>query len=400
MHRRGRGTAGGLGQSLAEFALILPVLLLLTLVAIDFGRVYLGWVNLQNMARVAANFAANHPTSWVLNDAEDKADYQAQILADARAINCSLPMVGGVATAPDPTFSPDTNLGSSATVQLSCSFRVITPLISGIIGNGGTVQVAASSTFPIKDGAFADGSGSTPTAPVANFTGSPTTISDGGTVAFTDTSTGGPTSWSWTFGDGGTSTIQHPSHQYVLTDPNVSQTFTVVLTATNSIGSDTRTKAAYITVSPAPPTVDFTASNTAPNRNQSITFTGTSTGTPTAVSWSFGDGQTSTAGLVVNHAYANAGTYTVSLTVTTSTGSATRTRTNYITVSVGVCTVPSFIGTSTGSGGATAQNTWNLAGFTTTMNFQQGGMPWTIRSQSLTGNTSVPCNSSITVSRN
>ena len=45
------------GQSLVEFALVLPMILLLMLIAIDFGRVFLGWVALNNSARVAANFA-------------------------------------------------------------------------------------------------------------------------------------------------------------------------------------------------------------------------------------------------------------------------------------------------------------------------------------------------------
>ena len=40
------------------------MLLLLLLVAIDFGRVYLGYINLQQMARVAANFAAEHASAW------------------------------------------------------------------------------------------------------------------------------------------------------------------------------------------------------------------------------------------------------------------------------------------------------------------------------------------------
>ena len=35
-----------------------------------------------------------------------------------------------------------------------------------------------------------------------------------GNVRFTDTSTGGPTSWSWNFGDGSTSTVQHPTHKF------------------------------------------------------------------------------------------------------------------------------------------------------------------------------------------
>jgi Flp pilus assembly protein TadG len=49
------------GQSLVEFAIVLPILLLLTLVALDFGGVYLGWINLQSMSRIAANLAAQQP---------------------------------------------------------------------------------------------------------------------------------------------------------------------------------------------------------------------------------------------------------------------------------------------------------------------------------------------------
>ena len=40
------------GQSVVEFALVVPLLLLLTMTAIDFGRVFLGWVGLNNAARV------------------------------------------------------------------------------------------------------------------------------------------------------------------------------------------------------------------------------------------------------------------------------------------------------------------------------------------------------------
>lgn len=63
------------------------------------------------------------------------------------------------------------------------------------------------------------------------------------TVQFTDTSTGSPTSWAWTFGDGNTSTAQNPQHTY--TAPGL---YTVTLNATNEYGSDTETKTDYITV--------------------------------------------------------------------------------------------------------------------------------------------------------
>jgi PKD repeat protein len=73
-------------------------------------------------------------------------------------------------------------------------------------------------------------------APVAAFTFSPASPSTGQTVRFTDTSTGSPTTWSWTFGDGGTSSLQNPTHAY-----SAAGTFTVTLVATNARGSSTAT---------------------------------------------------------------------------------------------------------------------------------------------------------------
>ena len=379
------------GQSLAEFALVVPVLLLLTLMAIDFGRVYLGWVNLQNMARIAANFAANNPTAWATNDAAVKAKYQNQIIADAKQNNCTLPLTGGIQTAPDPTFSNPANpsIGDTVQVQLNCTFTIITPVIRNIVGSGGALTVSSSSTFPIKSGMFALGGGG-PTAPIAAFTGNPTSVVEGASVSFIDNSSGGPTSWAWTFGDGGTSASQNQVHLYA-----TAGTYTVSLTVTNSVGTSSLTKAGYITVTVAPPAANFTATPLSGNRPLLVTVTDTSTGGPTAWSWTFGDGGTSTA-QNPTYSYANAGTYSVSLTVTAPGGTNSVTKTNYITVGAGTCTVPSFNGTST----TTAQATWNAANFTTTVNFQQGNLPWTIKSQTLVGGSSVPCSSSITVSKN
>ena len=50
-------------------------------------------------------------------------------------------------------------------------------------------------------------------------------------------------SWSWNFGDGGTSNVQNPSYSY--TSPG---TYTVSLTVSNGISTDTETKTAYINV--------------------------------------------------------------------------------------------------------------------------------------------------------
>jgi predicted CXXCH cytochrome family protein len=91
------------------------------------------------------------------------------------------------------------------------------------------------------------------TAPAAGFTASPTTGAAGPTgldVTFTDAShyiSGATGTWSWTFGDGGVSTLQSPSHTYA-----AAGTYTVSLTVTRTSGglSSTLARTGYITVTP------------------------------------------------------------------------------------------------------------------------------------------------------
>jgi PKD repeat protein len=168
---------------------------------------------------------------------------------------------------------------------------------------------------------------STPPPPVADFSGSPTNGYYPLTVNFTDLSTGQINTWSWTFGDGGTSTLTSPSHIYQSLG-----VFTVSLTVTGYGGSDTETKVNYITTStPTLPNADFTASQTTGYAPLTVNFTDQSTGIVTAWSWTFGDGGTSTA-QNPSHIYNDAGTYTVSLTASNGGGSDNETKTNYITV--------------------------------------------------------------------
>jgi PKD repeat protein len=90
--------------------------------------------------------------------------------------------------------------------------------------------------------------------PTASFTmapdGNPVV---GQVVQFTDASAGGPTSWSWNFGDGQSSTQQNPTHVYGGPGP-----FTVTLTATNASGSSQVTRAAMVLTSNAACTPDAT----------------------------------------------------------------------------------------------------------------------------------------------
>jgi Flp pilus assembly protein TadG len=62
---RARRAAGG--QSLVEFALLLPVFMLIAMIGLDFGRAFVAWVNLQQSARIAANYISINPTALELH---------------------------------------------------------------------------------------------------------------------------------------------------------------------------------------------------------------------------------------------------------------------------------------------------------------------------------------------
>ena len=163
--------------------------------------------------------------------------------------------------------------------------------------------------------------------PVASYISNVSSGSIPLSVQFMDSSFNSPTSWTWLFGDSGTSTSQNPAHTYT-----TAGTYTVTLIATNSAGSDTLTKAGYITATKAVsvPAIFFIANVTTGSVPFSVQFLDSSTNSPTAWVWSFGDGGTSTLSNPV-HTYALEGTYTVTLTATNSAGSNTSSQTGYIT---------------------------------------------------------------------
>ena len=80
-------------------------------------------------------------------------------------------------------------------------------------------------------------------APNAAFSTNKTTFKTGEEIQFSDESANYPSEWLWDFGDGKTSTNQHPVHTYW-----VPGNYTVSLAATNSEGSHAITKEAYIQV--------------------------------------------------------------------------------------------------------------------------------------------------------
>ncbi len=197
-------------------------------------------------------------------------------------------------------------------------------------------------------------------APVSNFTGAPLSGCSPLIVTFQDLSSGSPSSWNWSFGNGNTSTIQNPTATYFTPG-----TYTVILTTTNASGSNTLTRTNYVTVYDNP-TVNFSANVTSgcfPLKVQFSDLSSPGVGNNNVTwEWDFGNGTTSTLQNPLA-TYTTAGLFNVTLKVTNDKGCVkTLSRPNYIAVTAGVdasftnpqptvCTPPasiSFTNNSTG----------------------------------------------------
>ncbi len=127
-----------------------------------------------------------------------------------------------------------------------------------------------------------------------------------GLVTFNNSSTGttGGTTYSWNFGDGGSSTSASPVHTY-----SANGSYTVTLTANNNSNpacSDSQTYIVYV-YTYCNIVAGFSYSQNANN----VSFTNSSTGASTYY-WNFGDGNVG-GGPNPSHTYTATGTYTVVL---------------------------------------------------------------------------------------
>lgn len=172
--------------------------------------------------------------------------------------------------------------------------------------------------------------------PSANFSAEPTNAVVGEAIQFTNLSEIGTspiTSYSWSFGDGSSSTEENPLHTYAEVG-----TYAITLTVESEHGRDSTTKQNYVTISPIAPVAAFFAEPREVALGPSgarVQFTDHSqqgTYDITEWFWEFGDGGTSEE-QDPSHVYTRPGLYTVSLTVTAQNGQTdTETVVDYINV--------------------------------------------------------------------
>ncbi|HZV70371.1 MAG TPA: PKD domain-containing protein [Saprospiraceae bacterium] len=153
--------------------------------------------------------------------------------------------------------------------------------------------------------------------PISDFTVSKTTATVDEVIQFTNTSDNA-TSFTWSFGDGTTSTEASPTKSYP-----TSNVFVVTLSATGAGGTKLSNKNVTIL-----PLSAFTVENEGSLNNiTAVQFTNTSKGA-TSYEWTFGDAGNTTSSLEnPTFTYTTGGTYTVTLKATGAGGPATSTKT-------------------------------------------------------------------------
>src|SRR5437667_1727998 len=265
---------------------------------------------------------------------------------DANGATATSSQTVPVASAPSVSFnySPTSPEAGSPVTFTSTTTGGVGPFtMIWLFGDGGTSNAnptthtyATSGSFTANvtatdaNGVKAISAKSVTVAPplTVSFTETPSSPTTGQVVTCTAATAGGvgTVSYSWSFGDGATSTGNPVTHTY--TSP---ASFTVSVTATDSDGVAAVSSQTLTVRSPLTASFTYTPSN--PVTGQTVTFTATASGgtSPYTFSWSFGDGLSAT-GASVTHSYTTNGTYTVTLTTNDSGG---RTATTSNTVSVG-----------------------------------------------------------------
>lgn len=344
-HRRRRS----LGQSVVEFALVLPVFMLLLLIAVDFGRLFFTYIELNNIAREGAAYASANPmvdNATLTTVAVRESNVQAQrgegaitATATCAPVDCSSALGG-------------TGAGNRVTVGVTQPFTFFTPLI-GMFWPGG-LQLGSSATATVAD--YAAGGGAPPAScttppPVPTFSWqSPDKINRPSLISVD--ASGAPNlaapcqnvTYEWDFGGTSNASPPDPNDPYregITQDYTYAAagTYSVTLTVTNAYGS---TSSAPKTISLGTttcngPTASFTvtptsgaAANPGGQHGTTFNFDATHSGfmTDTAChpvwAWDFGDGTPASSVENPSHVFPSTKsgkTVTVTLTVTNDAGS-------------------------------------------------------------------------------
>lgn len=128
------------GQSLVEFALIIPAFLLMAVMVFDLGRAVYYSSTLHNAAREAARYGIVHPAD--ITGMEDKA------ISYAVGLGLKYSNFSPVPTIINPTNDPDLPT-PSVKIYITYNFIPATPLVSRLI-SGGSITLKGEATMKLE----------------------------------------------------------------------------------------------------------------------------------------------------------------------------------------------------------------------------------------------------------
>ncbi len=136
------------GQTLVEFALILPVFLLVLLGILDLGRAVYYSSTLSNVSREAARLGiTDQMCKDILDEATGRSVGLSTVTVTVKVLNPDKTLKATCPANPASTDFVTTAIGDLVDVKVQASYVAATPVISRVVG---TIQMAVESVFAIE----------------------------------------------------------------------------------------------------------------------------------------------------------------------------------------------------------------------------------------------------------
>lgn len=126
------------GQTMVETALILPVILLILLGIMEFGRLFSNYLIVSNASREGARYAAL-----------GKSDTQIQSVIEDLFVStglCESGSFGSVATITKGTYA------DSVEIKVEYNYNVITPIVGPLISGGNPIKLTSATRMRLETG--------------------------------------------------------------------------------------------------------------------------------------------------------------------------------------------------------------------------------------------------------
>jgi uncharacterized repeat protein (TIGR01451 family) len=147
-----------MGQSMVEFALLLPLFLVVCALAIDVGRLFYSYVAVVNAAKEGAAYGGRNPICATNTNSQlcpDPNNVTWRVTNEASNLSgLTAPVIECISALTDSPYTDlkDCKQDDTYHVRTSYAFKLITPILSSVFGSSLTLQ--ANATSPVLNLAF------------------------------------------------------------------------------------------------------------------------------------------------------------------------------------------------------------------------------------------------------